>query len=95
MAEVFIAAELYKEDSMRKDARNNRKSGQGMTEYIIIVAVIAIACIAAYGLFGKEIKSTIGRIVGGLEGENKAAAGVTVETPASSMGDFSEGAISE
>lgn len=29
--------------------------GQGMTEYIIIVALIAVACIVLYNVFGKTI----------------------------------------
>jgi Flp pilus assembly pilin Flp len=30
--------------------------GQGMTEYIIIVALVAVAAIAVVSLFGKKIK---------------------------------------
>ena len=36
--------------------RMHRRSGQGMTEYIIIVAVVAIAAIAVVMLFGKQIR---------------------------------------
>ena len=32
-----------------------RITGQGMTEYIIVVALIAIACIGAVGAFGDVI----------------------------------------
>ncbi len=33
--------------------------GQGMTEYIIIVALIAIAGIAAYSMFGKTMQGAV------------------------------------
>ena len=31
--------------------------GQGMTEYIIIVSLIAIACLVAVGVFGSNIRN--------------------------------------
>ena len=34
-----------------------KKSGQGMTEYIVIVALVAIAAIAVYQFFGQTIRS--------------------------------------
>lgn len=37
------------------------KSGQGMTEYIIIIAVIAIGCLLIAALFGKQIKGVFSR----------------------------------
>lgn len=37
----------------------NRQFGQGMTEYIIIVALIAIAAIGAYGYFGKVLRADV------------------------------------
>ncbi len=37
-----------------------KQLGQGMTEYIIIVALIAIAAIAAYGFFGDTLRSQVG-----------------------------------
>ena len=36
-----------------------RKQGQGMVEYIIIVAIVAVAAIAVYGLFGDRIHVVI------------------------------------
>ena len=41
-----------------KLAKNfNRKKGQGMTEYIIIVILVAIALIVAVAAFGGDIKN--------------------------------------
>ena len=37
--------------------RQRRDSGQGMTEYIIIVALIAIAAIGIVTVFGQNIRS--------------------------------------
>ncbi len=52
------------------------KNGQGMTEYIIIVALIAIAAIGIYTLFGKQIREVVGAISGQLGGETDDAAAI-------------------
>jgi hypothetical protein len=36
--------------------RKSKQRGQGMTEYIIIVALIAVSAIAVYASFGKTIR---------------------------------------
>ena len=54
-----------------------RKSGQGMTEYIIIVAVIAIGAILIVALFGQQIKVTFGRITGTLGGKDTKGTGAS------------------
>jgi type IV pilus assembly protein PilA len=46
-----------------------RQLGQGMTEYIIIVALIAIAAIAVYGFFGDAIRGQVGAMTQELAGE--------------------------
>lgn len=51
-----------------------KQLGQGMTEYIIIVALIAIAGIAAYGFFGDTIRSQTGAIATELAGDDGTAA---------------------
>ncbi len=55
------------------------KNGQGMTEYIIIVALIAIAAIGIYTLFGKQIREVVGAISGQLGGETKKSS-KTIDT---------------
>ena len=55
------------------------KNGQGMTEYIINVALIAIAAIGIYTLFGKQIREVVGAISGQLGGETDKSA-ETVDT---------------
>ena len=58
---------------MKRFGRYARKqSGQGMTEYIIIVALIAVAAIAVIVLFGDNIRAQFGRAaraVGGYKAE--------------------------
>jgi len=46
-----------------------KQIGQGMTEYIIIVALIAIAAIAAYGFFGDTVRNQIDGVASELAGE--------------------------
>lgn len=46
-----------------------RQLGQGMTEYIIIVALIAIAAIAVYGFFGDTIRAQMGTMSQELAGD--------------------------
>ncbi len=45
------------------------KRGQAMTEYIIIVAIIALAAIAVFGLFGDRIRAMVGGAVKDLGGD--------------------------
>jgi type IV pilus assembly protein PilA len=47
--------------------------GQGMTEYIIIVALIAIAAIAVYQFFGATVRNQTAAIANELAGESTAA----------------------
>ena len=50
----------------------NRKSGQTMVEYIIIVVIIAIAAIAIFGIFGDTIRTKLGGAVAELGGDEAA-----------------------
>lgn len=52
------------------------KSGQGMVEYIIIVAIVALAAIAIFGVFGDTIRNKLAGGVtqlGGDETKSQAA----------------------
>lgn len=42
---------------MKRSALKLMQRGQGMTEYIIIVALIAVAAIAVYQLFGATVRN--------------------------------------
>jgi Flp pilus assembly pilin Flp len=52
--------------NMRKMMK--RQDGQGMTEYIIIVALIAIAAIGVVTVFGDNIRKMFGASVNALAG---------------------------
>ena len=71
-----------------------KQLGQGMTEYIIIVALIAIAAIAIYGLFGDTIRGQMGAMTEELAGEtgvgNIDEVDVTIDDDAGTLGSFAE-----
>jgi Flp pilus assembly pilin Flp len=58
----------------------NKKSGQTMVEYIIIVVIIAIAAIAIFGIFGDTIRKKLGGAVAELGGDTTAAKEAVGET---------------
>jgi Flp pilus assembly pilin Flp len=49
---------------------NNR--GQGMTEYILIVVLVAVLAIAVIGLFGNQIRSLFSTSTKHLSGDTSA-----------------------
>ena len=51
-------------------ANKFKQLGQGMTEYIIIVALIAVAAIAVYGFFGDTIRGQMGAVTQELAGQD-------------------------
>lgn len=50
-----------------------RQRGQGMTEYIIVVALIAVAAIAVYQLFGQVVRSQTAAMARELAGQDGSA----------------------
>ncbi len=80
---------------MQKSLRKQR--GQGMTEYIIIVALVAVAAIAVYQLFGQVIRSQTAAMAKELAGEDgtaesqvaqQAAESAAAQTAAKSLKSF-------
>ncbi|MBJ7311690.1 pilus assembly protein [Rugamonas sp. CCM 8940] len=55
-------------------ALKRKQTGQGMTEYIIIVALIAVAAIAVTQLFGATIRNQMAGIAKEVSGTNGTAA---------------------
>lgn len=51
----------------------NKNRGQGMTEYIIIVALIAVAAIGVYNLFGSTVRNQTASMAAALGGDAKSA----------------------
>lgn len=50
--------------------RKNRRSGQGLTEYIIVVALVAIAAIGVVNLFGNQLRNQFATIVAAMSGSS-------------------------
>ena len=50
--------------------RKFRQHGQGMTEYIIIVALIAVAAIGVYSYFGKTVRNQTAGMAQELSGKD-------------------------
>lgn len=68
--------------------------GQGMTEYIIIVALIAVAAIGVYGFFGKTIRNQVAGVakeVAGQDGSAQVTAAGTAATSAASEANKDKG----
>jgi len=51
-----------------------KQLGQGMVEYIIIVALIALAATAVYGFFGQAIRGQVTSMTQELAGDDGTAA---------------------
>lgn len=67
-------------DDMRKiESSPRRIRGQGMTEYIIIVALIAIASIVAVSFFGSSVKASFLALGSDLIGAEKIDKQATTE----------------
>jgi Flp pilus assembly pilin Flp len=62
---------MKRRTGMRKSMK--RKEGQAMVEYIIIVAVVAIAALVIFGLFGDTIQKKLGGAVDELEGDSSGS----------------------
>ena len=69
-----------------------KQLGQGMTEYIIIVALIAIAAIAVYSIFGDTVRTQVGNMskeLAGQKGNDKIKGNVDDATGPKGLDDFS------
>ncbi|MBU6377020.1 MAG: hypothetical protein KJS95_00685 [Gammaproteobacteria bacterium] len=54
-------------------ARRRRQAGQGMTEYIIVVALIAVAAIGVYSAFGDVVRGQTSVAAVALSGRTASA----------------------
>lgn len=77
MTEIAVVSQS--ENVVNSEAKKTslrRQRGQGMTEYIVIVALIAVAAIGVYQLFGQAVRSQTAAIVnevGGVTGATSIA----------------------
>lgn len=65
--------------------------GQGMTEYIIIVALVAVAAIGAYSFFGKTVRNQMASVSNSLAGESAAATSATAAAATAATAASTEG----
>jgi type IV pilus assembly protein PilA len=61
--------------------------GQGMTEYIIIVALIAVAAIAVYQFFGQAVRNQMAGISAEVAGQDGKAAITAAQAAAKGAAD--------
>jgi Flp pilus assembly pilin Flp len=59
---------------MRTSVFSRNQTGQGMTEYIVIVALIAVAAIGVYQFFGQTVRSQMGGIAQEVSGKSATTA---------------------
>lgn len=72
----FLANSSYKKNPQScaanslKQYKHQEQRGQGMVEYVIIVALVAVAAIGVFQLFGQVIRSQTAAIALELAGED-------------------------
>jgi Flp pilus assembly pilin Flp len=57
---------------MNKHKSGRNRSGQGLTEYIIVVALVAIAAIGIVNIFGNQLRNQFATIVTAMSGSSQA-----------------------
>ncbi|MBW8183133.1 Flp family type IVb pilin [Shewanella nanhaiensis] len=80
----------------------NKQRGQGMTEYIIIVALIAVSAIGVYSFFGQTIRNQVAGLSSEMSGQDAnaqitAAQGSAADATTNAdedynLGNYNEGA---
>ncbi len=65
---VWTINKLRGTQRMNSFRNRARQAGQGMTEYIIIVALVAVAAISVYNLFGDTVRGQVGDLAAELGG---------------------------
>lgn len=71
-----------------------KQRGQGMMEYIIIVALIAVAAIGAYSMFGKTVRNQtagLAKEISGNKSDDQIKAAGTASTDAATRADTTKG----
>lgn len=68
--------------TIAKQVAKRKSRGQGMTEYIIILGLIAIAAIAAFSFFGQTVRSQVAGMAKEVGGES-GKEGITAAQAAS------------
>ena len=72
--------------ALTRQAQQLRSKGQGMTEYLVILGLIAIAGIAVFSFFGQTLRSQVAGMaaeVGGDSGKGEVTKAAAAATKAS------------
>jgi Flp pilus assembly pilin Flp len=56
---------------MRKVSNGRNRKGQGLTEYIIVVALVAIAAIGIVNIFGNQLRNQFSAIITAMSGSSQ------------------------
>ncbi|WP_419555604.1 Flp family type IVb pilin [Shewanella eurypsychrophilus] len=82
--------------------KNLNHQGQGMTEYIIIVALIAVSAIGVYSFFGQTIRNQVAGLASEISGvdssaqitaaKGSATQATTLANKDYNLGNYNEGA---
>ena len=83
---IIIPTVLPETSNMSTQAKRNSQRGQGMTEYIIIVALIAVAAIAVYQYFGQTVRNQTAAIASEIAGSDGTTAKTAAQTAAGKAG---------
>lgn len=79
-SQVDVAGGSTRPASARRTPR--RAAGQGMTEYIVIVALIAVAAIGIYTLFGQTLRNQTAGLAQEVSGQDASTAIGNAQTTA-------------
>ncbi len=79
---LWCVLRVEKKDYLMKKLMK-KLHAQAMTEYIIIVAVVALAALTVFGLFGDTIRAKMNGVIAAFGGSSTGTTGATV-TPGSS-----------
>jgi Flp pilus assembly pilin Flp len=79
---------------MLRSKKRLSQAGQGMTEYIIIVALIAVSAIGVYSLFGQTIRDQtagLAQEMAGTSGSSAQASAAAAAADAQTKADAKKG----
>mgnify|MGYP007004366931 CR=1 FL=1 len=92
-----LSAQVEQRATRQRARSLKRQAGQGMTEYIIIVALVAVAAIAVYQYLGQVLRAQTAAVAKELAGEDgtqqsraaqSAAESAATQAAAKSLKDF-------
>lgn len=70
----FLKSKKFSNRISIKNTVYKKELGQGMTEYIIVVALIAVAAIGVYTLFGQTLRNQTAGLAMELAGQSASSA---------------------